>query len=129
MSEYEKKNNRGAAFVNKSKDKPSQPDLIGTTIIDGKEKRVAVWKNKATDGSEYITFIFSEQLTEEEKSNYRNLDSPSQAPIKKFDNQKTSNSQYSNKNSNAKNTQIRNENNEIEDLQEILKLNDDDNPF
>ncbi len=124
MSEYEKKNNRGAAFVNKSKDKPSQPDFIGTIVIDGKEKRVAVWKNKSIDGSEYMTFILSEQLTDEEKSNYRNLDSPAQAPFKKSD------IINGNRNgNNIKNTQIKNENNEINDLHEILKLDDDDPPF
>ncbi len=124
MSEYEKKNNRGAAFVNKSKDKPSQPDFVGTIVIDGKEKRVAVWKNKSIDGSEYMTFILSEQLTDEEKSNYRNLDSPAQAPFKKSD------IINGNRNgNNIKNTQIKNENNEINDLHEILKLDDDDPPF
>ena len=124
MSEYEKKNNRGAAFVNKSKDKPSQPDFVGTIVIDGKEKRVAVWKNKSIDGSEYMTFILSEQLTDEEKSNYRNLDSPAQAPFKKSD------IINGNRNgNNIKNTQIKNENNELNDLHEILKLDDDDPPF
>ena len=125
MSEYEKKNNRGAAFLNKAKEKPSQPDFIGTVMIDGKEKRVALWKNKATDGSEYFTFIFSEQFTEEEKSNYRNADTPAQAPIKKFE-QKSAQPSPS---SNLKNTQIKNENNEMNDLQEILNLDDDDTPF
>ncbi len=124
MSEYEKKNNRGAAFVNKSKDKPSQPDFIGTIVIDGKEKRVAVWKNKSIDGSEYMTFILSEQLTDEEKSNYRNLDSPAQAPFKKSDIINGNGNR-----NNIKNTQIKNENNEINDLHEILKLDDDDPPF
>lgn len=124
MSEYEKKNNRGAAFVNKSKDKPSQPDFVGTIVIDGKEKRVAVWKNKSIDGSEYMTFILSEQLTDEEKSNYRNLDSPAQAPFKKSDIINGNGNR-----NNIKNTQIKNENNEINDLHEILKLDDDDPPF
>ena len=132
MSEYEKKNNRGAAFVNKSKDKPSQPDFVGTIVIDGKEKRVAVWKNKSIDGSEYMTFILSEQLTDEEKSNYRNLDSPAQAPFKKSDiinGNRNANANANRNGNNIKNTQIKNENNEINDLHEILKLDDDDPPF
>ena len=71
-----------------------------------------------------MTFILSEQLTDEEKSNYRNLDSPAQAPFKKSD------IINGNRNgNNIKNTQIKNENNEINDLHEILKLDDDDPPF
>lgn len=118
MSEYEKKNNRGAAFGNKTKEKPSQPDFIGTSIIDGKEKRVAVWKNKSNDGSDYLTFIFSDPLSEEEKHNYRNSEMPAQAPMKKFDKEKQ-----------MKNTNLKNENNDSNDLQEIINLNDEDSPF
>lgn len=121
MSEYEKKNNRGAAFNNNAKEKPSQPDMIGAALVDGKEKRFAFWKNKASDGSEYITFIISDPLSEEDKKNYRKADLPAQAPYKKNDN----NIQTKEVNS----TNIKNENNDMKDLQEILNLGDDDTPF
>lgn len=131
--EYEKKDNKGAAFINKNKNKPSQPDFIGNILVDGKEKRVAFWKNKSTDGSEYLTFVLSDPLSLEEKNNYRKADLPAQVPYKKPEEKNNTplknNSPQTTTNQNSSISKLKNENNDISDLEDILNFGDDEPPF
>jgi len=47
MSGFEIQEGTGTLFVNQNKSKDSQPDYTGNCKIDGKEIRIAGWKNQS----------------------------------------------------------------------------------
>lgn len=47
MSGFEIQEGTGTLFVNQNKSKDSQPDYTGNCKIDGKEMRIAGWKNQS----------------------------------------------------------------------------------
>lgn len=55
-----KKDNKGFMYPNTNKVKPTQPDYTGNCLIDGKEKRMAIWENQTADGKRYFSITFSE---------------------------------------------------------------------
>ncbi len=57
---YELKPNTFSAFVNDKKGNEKKPDWTGKINIDGKEKRVAVWKRKSASGIEYLSGTIEE---------------------------------------------------------------------
>lgn len=70
---YELKPNTFSAFVNDKNGNEKKPDWTGKINIDGKEKRIAIWKRKSASGIEYLSgtieepFKPAEQLQPEQK--------------------------------------------------------------
>ena len=65
---YELKLNTFSAFVNDKNGNEKKPDWTGKINIDGKEKRVAIWKRKSASGIEYLSGTIEEpQPAQEEK--------------------------------------------------------------
>lgn len=71
---YELKLNTFSAFINDKKGNEKKPDWTGKINIDGKEKRIAIWKRKSASGVEYLSgtieepFKPAEQPAEPEKA-------------------------------------------------------------
>lgn len=60
MSDYDNTNS-GVLFVNKYKEESdSRPDFVGTLDVDGRELRVAGWKNTSKGGKRYISLKVEE---------------------------------------------------------------------
>ena len=59
-SMYEPKDNELKLFKNKFKDKPTKPDMTGTALIDGKQKKAAAWINQDKNGNDYFSIRFSD---------------------------------------------------------------------
>lgn len=57
---YELKPNTFSAFVNDKNGNEKKPDWTGKINIDGKEKRVAIWKRTSANGTEYLSGAISE---------------------------------------------------------------------
>lgn len=111
MNDNVKKDNRGYLYPNKNKNKPTQPDLTGKVLIEGKEFRISAWENKTPEGNKYLSLAFSLPL-------------PNQAG----ENQ----GQTSNQNVASQNNSAHQANAPITDdldLDAILNSSDDDNPF
>ena len=98
-----KKDNRGYLYRNNNKTKPTQPDFTGKITHQGKEIRLSAWENKSPEGKQYLSLASSEPL---ENS------SPKPPPESKVT-PKTENISKQDE----------------DDLDAILKLTDDDNPF
>lgn len=60
MSDYQQKDNTGAAFPNKDKKESKHPDFKGTVLVDGKEKQIAIWSKKSKAGNDYFSIAISE---------------------------------------------------------------------
>jgi hypothetical protein len=133
MTEQNKKDNRGIFSANGGKTKPTHPDYTGTIMIDGIEKRLAIWENKKTDGTSYFSMIASPPLTAEQQAKYKRTDEPQAATDQSSNN--TSNNNGNSGNSGKEQSQQDNQdyyNNDFDDeLNAILKGSgsDDDNPF
>lgn len=109
------KDNKGFLFPNTNKNKPTQPDLSGKAIIDGKEKQFAAWENVTKDGKKYWACVFSDpKPVNEEKTGVNN----------------NSNNHHSNDNSNnSKPAYTSNISDDLDDLDAILRSAEDDDPF
>lgn len=57
---YELKPNTFSAFVNDKNGNEKKPDWTGKINIDGKEKRIAIWKRKSASGIEYLSGTIEE---------------------------------------------------------------------
>lgn len=57
---YEMKENTFSAFVNDKNGNEKKPDWTGKINIDGKEKRIAIWKRKSASGIEYLSGTIEE---------------------------------------------------------------------
>ena len=56
---FEQKDNSGALFKNKKKEKPTHPDYQGSAKIDGVEFWVSGWLNKPKAGGDtYVSMTF-----------------------------------------------------------------------
>lgn len=75
MSTNYQKNNKGTFFLNE-KTKPSQPDFAGNCIVDGVEKRIAIWKNKNSNGIEFYSITFSEPFKNQNQTQDQKQQSP-----------------------------------------------------
>jgi len=62
MSEFEQKDNTLTLWMNDKKTKPTDPLMTGKGLIDGKEKRVAAWKNTSKAGKPYMTVKVNDPL-------------------------------------------------------------------
>ena len=62
MSEFEQKDNTLTLWMNDKKTKPTDPLMTGKGLIDGKEKRVAAWKNTSKAGKSYMTLKVNDPL-------------------------------------------------------------------
>lgn len=69
MSENIKKDNRGYLYPNKNKNKPTQPDLTGKVLIEGKEFRISAWENQTPEGNKYLSLAFSLPVPQTENQN------------------------------------------------------------
>lgn len=58
---YEQKDNSGSIFKNDKKGNDKAPDYNGTIIVEGVEKRIALWVKKSNDGK---TSFFSASISE-----------------------------------------------------------------
>ena len=105
-----KKDNRGYLYPNTNKNKPTQPDFTGKVTIDNKEWRLSAWENKSPDGKKYLSISVSPPLE-------NNQSGPGGQPIQQ------------NKIKNTQDHQPDITQDDLEDLDAILKLTDDDNPF
>jgi uncharacterized protein (DUF736 family) len=47
----EQKDNSGAIFKHDKKDNEKAPDYSGKIVVDGTEKRIALWLNTSKDGT------------------------------------------------------------------------------
>lgn len=106
-----KKDNRGYLYPNNNKNKPTQPDHTGKITIEGKEWRLSAWENKSPDGKKYLSINVSPPLDNQ------NVATPGGQPIQK----KLPVADSSSQNDISKD--------DLEDLDAILKLTDDENPF
>lgn len=123
MAEQIKKDNRGYLYPNSNKNKPTQPDYTGTIIVDGKEQKLAAWENTSTDGKKYLSIIVSPLLTPEQQAQFKRTDEPQEAPNNNNNNAKENNAK-------EKEDYYNNFSSDLEDdLDQILKNSDDDNPF
>lgn len=62
MSDFEQKDNTLTLWMNDKKEKPTDPLMTGKGLIDGKEKRVAAWKNTSKAGKSYMTIKVNDPL-------------------------------------------------------------------
>ncbi len=62
MSDFEQKDNTLTLWMNDKKTKPTDPLMTGKGLIDGKEKRVAAWKNTSKAGKPYMTIKVNDPL-------------------------------------------------------------------
>lgn len=101
------KNNKGYLYPNTNKTKATHPDYIGKVLIelDGSviEKRLAAWENSDSNGQKYLSIILSDLLVQDNKNQNTNIVQrvPVSSPIS----------------------------DDLEDLDAILRIADDDNPF
>ena len=67
MSQYDNTNS-GVLFANQYKEEgDSRPDFIGNVDVEGKEFRLAGWKNVSSKGKRYIAVKVEEPKQEEDK--------------------------------------------------------------
>ena len=104
------KNNKGFLYPNNNKTKATHPDYTGKLVIEQNgvvfEKRVAAWENNDYSGKKYLSLIVSEPVAQENKQQNNNSNqtiqgAPVSSPIS----------------------------DDLEDLDAILRIADDDNPF
>lgn len=55
---YERKDNSGATFRNRKKEKETHADLTGDALIGGVEYWVNAWKKKDKNGDTFISLAF-----------------------------------------------------------------------
>lgn len=60
---YTMKEGQGSLFKNLKKESPTQPDMYGSVMINGKEMRIAAWKKEGKSGP-----FLSIQLSENDKT-------------------------------------------------------------
>jgi len=67
MSQYDNTNS-GVLFANQYKEEgDSRPDFIGNIDVEGKEFRLAGWKNVSSKGKRYIAVKVEEPKQEDDK--------------------------------------------------------------
>lgn len=67
---YEHPAGKGTLFINKYKEKESQPDYKGSgKTLDGKEIEIAGWKGQTQSGDAKLSIQFSEPYVKEENAN------------------------------------------------------------
>jgi hypothetical protein len=59
---FEHRDNSGSAFINKFKNKDTQPDLTGDGLIEGTPYRISVWKKKDKNGGTFISLSFTKKI-------------------------------------------------------------------
>lgn len=112
------KNNKGFLYPNTNKTKATQPDYTGKVVIEVNgtviEKRLVAWENNDSNGQKYLAVNVSDLIVQENKN--------------------------TNNASNTSNTGVQNPSiqrvpvsspisDDLEDLDAILRIADDDNPF
>ncbi len=63
---YEQKNNSGSLFVNKFKEKETQPDYKGSLMVEGVLYDLAAWSTTAKSGVQYLSIKVSTPKVKEE---------------------------------------------------------------
>lgn len=62
----ETKNNSGAIFKNDKKTTDKHPDYNGTIVVDGVEKKIALWVKESAKGTKYFSAAISEPFKKDE---------------------------------------------------------------
>lgn len=73
------RNNEGAIWGNKRKEKDTHPDFTGNAVIEGVEYKIAAWKRRpdANPKAPSLKFKFEKaQIDIEEQANADNLSGP-----------------------------------------------------
>ena len=104
---------KGFLYPNSNKNKASQPDYTGRCLveIDGVtvEKKLAAWENVDTTGQKYFAIMLSNPLSQDNKNLPNNT---------------------GNSGNNVQRTPVSSPiSDDLEDLDAILRIADDDNPF
>jgi hypothetical protein len=103
--------NKGFLYPNINKTKPTHPDYTGKISIELNgsivEKRLAAWLNSDSNGQKYLSIISSDPIHQENKGNNNSIEIQTQATQKASVSSTISD--------------------DLEDLEAILKI--DDNPF
>jgi len=69
-NKYKHPEGRATLFVNKYKEKETQPDMKGTmTDLDGNEFEIAGWKGKTQNGEDKISIQVSKPYVKNEATN------------------------------------------------------------
>lgn len=115
------KNNKGFLYPNTNKTKATQPDYTGKVVIEVNgaviEKRLVAWENNDSNGQKYLAVSVSDLIIQDNKA-----------------------VNNSNSNNNVSSTGVQNPSiqrvpvsspisDDLEDLDAILRIADDDNPF
>lgn len=107
------KNNKGFLYPNTNKTKATHPDYTGKVVIEVNgvivEKRLAAWENNDSNGQKYLSIIVSDLIVHENKN---------QNPVANHTNGNVQRVPVSSPISD-----------DLEDLDAILRIADDDNPF
>jgi uncharacterized protein (DUF736 family) len=76
----EQKDNSGAIFKHDKKDNEKAPDYSGKIVVDGVEKRIALWLNTSKDGSKKY---FSVKISESQQQTNAPAEKPAPAKVVK----------------------------------------------
>ena len=69
-NKYKHPEGRATLFVNKYKEKETQPDMKGTmTDLDGNEFEIAGWKGKTQNGEDKISIQISKPYVKNDSTN------------------------------------------------------------
>lgn len=111
------KNNKGFLYPNTNKTKATHPDYTGKVLLEVNgtvvEKRLAAWENSDSNGQKYLSIIVSDLLLQENKNNNSN-----------------NTNQTAGSTPTVQRTPVSSPiSDDLEDLDAILRIADDDNPF
>ena len=79
----EQKDNSGAIFKHDKKDNDKAPDYSGKIVVDGVEKRIALWLNTSKDGTKKY---FSVKISESQQQSNAPAEKPAPAKVVEDDN-------------------------------------------
>jgi hypothetical protein len=60
-TEYELRDGNIVLFHNPNPKNPKQPQLVGTAMVDGKRKTIALWERTAYNGNSYFSGTIGEE--------------------------------------------------------------------
>jgi len=60
---YEKRDNSGAMFPNRKKEKETHPDMTGDGLIGGKEYYISAWAKQDKFGKTFYSFSFKDKAS------------------------------------------------------------------
>ena len=57
----EKRDNSGVLFKNQYKERPTQPDMTGKVIIEGRQFRISAWDKFTEAGNPFLSLAFTSE--------------------------------------------------------------------